>query len=564
MEKFQTELDAYSDFQLCEHSAQNFRNLVTTDEKKGLLNATTESRPNAAMFAGMLLKPQDGNDETPSTSEGGEEEEEEDTASETPPPPPPTTKEAPKDVLDKLSEAIPPRKDPPSPSVQTYLDEDLSSSVDDINWGESNSGGEEEEEEEDPYMRVGQNVDGGYQIALSSISRNIKFYASECLTLSKSAREADDVSFCDPRITESPELVSTIKEEFRGLPSSSKKTYKVEMKSTDWEVLSRCLHFVPPKDDARGVYPSVDECPKGKTPPMVNICIESWILFVCGVVHEACKQSRQRASLKDNPKTLSSIDHPIFSLCKEGSDPFEDFFNGVSQSIGGEEGVVKSLRKGMWDELYSRVSSTVDEVIVSRGEPPKPIHNVPTSPVAPVIKALTEAVSIEWCHGNVPSPNFDKEATKQGVFGFYYCAMTGSRLNDSQECYACNIKVAEGEKIRDNAFLIGKEIDNPPLNWRGDDDGRRFVGKVQPFDFFQMLVALKQCDLAIKQNISDWLDSEELRRISKNGVEGATHNPLFVADALTSMDGIARIAEWYTYIVFLCYVVDTLLPRRVF
>ena len=296
-------------------------------------------------------------------------------------------------------------------------------------------------------------------------------------------------------------------------------------------ILARCFHWDVDEDEDV-------KCPEAKNPstrePLYKLDYQTWCMFVCAVVFEACRQARARACLKANTKAMTSVGHPVLKRCGK-RDAFEDFFNGVNHEKSALIGI-----RGLWDRLIDRVCRRLpndDETVLI------------TSPIYSLLSLMKDADSIEWCEAHVPMKPEDS----------FYCSMTGAKLKGGEACYAGNIRtnvihdVEDTEKtlptrdVIDNPFLIGHKVSNTPLG-NGND--------VEPIYLLKAMVALAQVDLVIKKSIAEWLDAESsyLPKSEQN------NDALIIANVLTSDIGIEKIVEWYSYLYHICYVLDVSIP----
>ncbi len=476
------------------------------------------------------------------------------------------------DVFQNKETVAPPP--PPSPKEKTTTTtavrsgsrvvEEYSSSLSSI--ADSESEGDVEDLSE---AAINGRIDLGYGMAKGEISSVIR---SVYIEAEKESTEERDVR--DPRISQNKVLLKLLYETHFGPDEDAPKRRVANLREADDLLARTCLHYAAvytpysmtghPNDPNHPVY-STDFGDDSRK-PLFQMTNTVWIMFVCAVVYEACRQGRERACLKENPKALTSVDHPVLLHCTK-RDAFEDFFNGVENEAGSMKGI-----RNVWRELEERVTTSTDF-----GNPGT-VYELPLSPVSSIISVLRKATSVAWCESTVPGDS-------------YYCAMTGAKLTKGDMCYACNIRAAiifDGDiddddddddangpfssrtsaatvrktprlpkrEIRDNPFLIGHGLENTPFNWKNnnpEDYTPIQKGGAEPFHLFQLLVSLLQCDLAIKKAIANWLDAETRFLPLKN-------DPLSIANALTSDSGIGNIVDWFTYLFHLCYLVDTCLP----
>jgi hypothetical protein len=256
--------------------------------------------------------------------------------------------------------------------------------------------------------------------------------------------------------------------------------------------------------------------------------------------------------LKENIKALTGVDHPVLNMCSKRQ-AFEDYFDSVTNQNGEMFGI-----RDVWDTLASRVCVPAPKSLLV--DNPESVTIL--SPIYSILGLMKNAESIEWCESVVPES------------GTFYCALTGTKLEKGQKCYACNIRVVvveekedseevarEGKKkttpdaslgetsipkrdVMDNPFLIGHDMKTTSLSGT-----TAIVEGVDPIYVFEAMTALAQVDLYLKKSIREWLDAESSHSSQEN-------DSLTIANSMTNDSGIEKIVEWYSYMYNLCYILD--------
>lgn len=186
---------------------------------------------------------------------------------------------------------------------------------------------------------------------------------------------------------------------------------------------------------------------------------------------------------------------------------------------------------------------------------------------------MSRAHSISWCKGTLPTGK-DKIDV--------YCSVTGNKLEPGQNVHVVNVRtssvsgavLAKPPKSKAKKKQEKKHGKGDDAKKEGDNDGNKeklptaeikdncfFVTSPNdnptPFAVIELMTSLVQMDLLIHKDIERWLEKH-------NEMIPENCESQFVADLLLMEQEIFIIADWFSYMVHLCYVLDNIVPHGVY